>query len=172
MKGDYPKAIEPLSRLSNPGSSAYIVELRLGWLHARIQNWAESIVHYRKAVDAAPRAIEPRLGLMAAQQGAQKYADALLTGQDILRLDAVNYTALSRMAWILYSQQDYRRAAAYYRKLVTLYPGDTDMLLGLGFSLKFMGQAGEAAACFNKVLLLSPNNPRALEGLGRPPPTP
>ena len=74
------------------------------------------------------------------------------------------------MAWIQYCQRDYRRAAAYYRQLVALYPSDTEMLLGLGFSLKFMGQASEAAACFNKVLLLSPDNTRAYEGLGREPP--
>ena len=166
-KGDYPAAIKPLADLGPADSAHYIAQLRLGWLHYCTKNWNESIPHYFKAVQQAPNAIEPLLGLMLPQQAAGKNDEALRTAQMVLRLDPNNYTALSRTAWLLYLAKDYRGAAATYRKLVAWYPADSEMLLGLGYSLKLAGQTQEAAQHFRTVLLLSPNNTRALEGLNK-----
>jgi tetratricopeptide (TPR) repeat protein len=162
---DYAKAIEPLEKLGTSGNSDYIVQYRLGWLNYCNKQYDESISHYKKAVQLAPNAVEPLLALMTVQMAAVKNDDALRTGQSVLTRDPNNYTATSRVAWLCYLQQDYRRAASLYRKLVTLYPTDTEMLLGLGYALKKAGDTKEGDACFQKVLLLSPDNARALEGL-------
>jgi len=165
--GDYSAAIKALAIPNAAG--AYIAQLRLGWLGYCAKDWTESITRYKQAAQLAPFAIEPLLGLMLPQQAAGKNDDAIHTAQTILRQDPNNYTALSRTAWLLYLRRDYKQAAITYRKLVNLYPTDTEMLLGLGFALKFAGERKEAAQYFNTVLLLSPNNSRALEGLREEP---
>lgn len=160
---EYKDAIKAL--VIPAASGSYIAQLRLGWLGYCEKEWDESSSHYKQAAQLAPFAIEPLLGLMLPQQGAGKNDDALHTAQIIFRHDPNNYTALSRSAWIYYLQRDYKQAAMMYHKLVTLYPSDTEMLLGLGFSLKLGGDRKEAAQYFNTVLLLSPDNTRAAEGL-------
>lgn len=166
-KGDYAAATKPL--VTSAAGGNYVAQLRLGWLGYCSKDWTESITRYKQAAQLAPFAIEPLLGLMLPQQAAGKNDDAIHTAQTILRQDPNNYTALSRTAWLLYLKRDYKQAAITYRKLVNLYPTDTEMLLGLGFSLKFAGDRKEAAQHFNTVLLLSPNNSRALEGLREEP---
>jgi tetratricopeptide (TPR) repeat protein len=162
---DYPGAIKPLEKLGAEGSANYIVQLRLGWLHYCAKNWSESIAYYGRASQLSPQSVEPLLGLMLPQMAAGKNDDALRTAQTIIREDPGNYTAISRMAWLLYSRKDYSAAVSAYRKLVTFYPTDTEMLLGLGWALRLSGHASEAAKQFQTVLLLSPGNTRALEGL-------
>lgn len=163
VQQDYRAAIRAL--VIPAAASSYIAQLRLGWLGYCAKEWNESISHYSQAVQLAPFAIEPLLGLMLPQMAAGKNDDAIHTAQIVLRQDPNNYTAISRAAWLLYLRRDYKQAAIMYRKLVNLYPTDTEMLLGLGFSLKFAGDKKESAQYFNTVLLLSPNNARALEGL-------
>lgn len=163
-KGDYKAAIQPL--ILPAAATSYIAQLRLGWLCYCNKEWNESISHYNQAIQLSPFAIEPLLGLMLPQMAAGKNDDAQRTAQSALRLDPNNYTALSRSAWLTFLRQDYRAAAAAYRKLTALYPTDTEMLLGLGWSLKWSGNVTEAAQQFRTVLLLSPDNPRAKQGLG------
>jgi tetratricopeptide (TPR) repeat protein len=165
-QGDYAAAIKPLESLGASAKANYFTQLRLGWLYYCSKDWPKSITHYTTAVELAPFAIEPLLGLMLPQMAAGKNNDALRAAQTALRLDPNNYTALSRAAWLAYLRQDYRAAAATYRKVAALYPTDTEMLLGLGFSLKFSGNVTEAMQQFRTVLLLSPNNTRARTGLG------
>jgi tetratricopeptide (TPR) repeat protein len=162
-KGDYEAALKPLAIPS--AATSYFAQLRLGWLAYCSKDWNESISHYRQAAQLAPMAVEPLLGQMLPLQAAGRYDDAIRTAQSALRLDSANYTATSRAAWMFYLKQDYRQAAALYRKLVNLYPTDTEMLLGLGFALKADGDKKDSAQCFNTVLLLSPDNSRALAGL-------
>ena len=163
--GDYQAAIKPLTALTASTGASYIVQVRLGWLNYCAKEWQQSIVYYNKASKLVPFAVEPLLGLMLAQQYAAKTDDAIRTAQVALRQDPNNYTAISHCAWLLFSKREFRQAASMYHKLVNLYPTDTEMLLGLGFSLKYAGDKKESAQYFNTVLLLSPNNARALEGL-------
>ena len=162
---DYKAAIAPLDQLGADAAANYIVQLRLGWLHYCAKEFNESIAAYGKAAQISPQSVEALLGLMLPQQAAGKNDDALRTAQTILREDPNNYTAISHMAWILFARRDYMTSVTAYRKLVTLYPTDTEMLLGLGYALKYSGHAAEAAKYFQTVLLLSPDNSRALAGL-------
>ena len=162
---DYPAAIKPLVDLGPTGNGNYIVQYRLGWLNYCATNLTESVRRYSNASRLAPFALEPLLAAMVAEQAAGKYDDALHSGQIVLREDPNNYTALSHSAWLYYLKADYRQAATLYRRLVSRYPTDQEMLLGLGYSLKLAGDLNEAAPQFHTVLLLSPQNPRALAGL-------
>ncbi|MBI5884422.1 MAG: hypothetical protein HZB91_15105 [Elusimicrobia bacterium] len=153
------RAIEDL------GEDDYLVELRLGWLNYRNEAYKTSADHYSRAARLALDAVEPLLGMMLPLQAAGLIDAALRAGNSALKLDPCNYTALSRMAGIRYSRKEYDLAASLYRRLTRLYPTDTEMLLGLGWSLKLHGDKAAGSAVFRKVLVLSPGNPRALAGL-------
>ncbi|OGR46912.1 MAG: hypothetical protein A2X37_00355 [Elusimicrobia bacterium GWA2_66_18] len=157
-EGDLRAAIHSLEELE---AADYFVHLRLGWLNYRGETWNDSVSHYRKASKLAPQAVEPLLGLMLPLQAAGRFDEAIGAGQSILRLDPGNYTALSRMAWMRYSRKDYKKSASLYMRLVERYPADVEMLLGLGWSLTLDGRKKEASQIFQRVLLLSPGNPRA-----------
>lgn len=162
---DYAGAIQALDRLGTAGQSDYYAQVRLGWLRYRAQQWKESLAHYRKAAQIAPQALEPLLGLMLVQMAAGQNEEALRTGQTILARDPNHYTALSRTAWIFYLKGNFRRAITIYRRLTTLYPCDIEMLLGLGYALLRDGDGRGAADCFQRALLLDPDNSRAKDGL-------
>ncbi|MFA6315922.1 MAG: tetratricopeptide repeat protein [Elusimicrobiota bacterium] len=147
------------------GDDDYLVQLRLGWLHYRNEAFKTSADCYARASRLAPGAVEPFLGMMLPLQAAGFIDAALQAGKSALKLDPGNYTAISRMASIQYSRQDYDQAASLYKRLVRLYPTDSEMLLGLGWSLRLGGDKSGAAAVFRDVLVLSPDNPRALAGL-------
>jgi tetratricopeptide (TPR) repeat protein len=163
--GDTDLAISSLTGLGPAGSSSYFVQLRLGWLYYGSQEWQKSELCYERASQLAPEAIEPLLGLMLPLQASGNLDHAMKIGEAVVRKDSCNYTALSRMAWIQYSKKEYVHAVMLYQKLVDLYPTDTEMLLGLGYALLFKGEEKNAASCFRQVLLLSPDNERALSGL-------
>lgn len=163
--GDYQAAIKALTSVGASANSSYIAQLRLGWLNYCAKEYQQSATYYKKAVQLAPLAIEPLLGQMLAQQLSENTEEAMRTGNAILRRDPNNYTATSRLAWMYFVKRDYKQSSILYRKLVGLYPTDTEMLLGLGFALKYSGEKKDADKQFNTVLLLSPDNSRALEGL-------
>lgn len=162
---DYATAIKLIENLSTETASSYYAQLRLGWLYYCSKERTQSIAHYNRAIQISPTAIEPMLGLMLPQMADGRNDDAIRTAQMILRQDPNNYTALSRLAWLQYLKRDYRIAAGNYRRLTTLYPTDTEMLLGLGYALAMAGDTKESERCFRTVLLLSPENSRALDGL-------
>ena len=163
--GDLSSAIQSLQDLGTRGSNTYIVELRLGWLYCSSQEWKRSEACYEHACKLAPEAIEPLLGMMRPLQAMGDVDRAMKLGQLVVKKDPCNYTALSRMAWMKYSRKEYQEAATLYRKLVELYPTDTEMLMGLGYSYLLQGEKKNAISCFRQVLLLSPNNERALSGI-------
>ncbi|MBI4676503.1 MAG: tetratricopeptide repeat protein [Elusimicrobia bacterium] len=153
------KAVEPAER------DSYVLNLRLGWLSYLAGLWNESIAYYQRAADLAPEAIEPLQGVILPLAAAGKTTEIAKTHQDIIKLDPNNYRSLSQLAWRSYLSKDYKKAAGHYARLVKLHPTDTEMLLGLGYSQKLGGALDEAKKQFQRVLLLSPRNPRALEGL-------
>ncbi len=168
-KSDYAAAIQALEKLGPAGNTEYLVQVRLGWLHYQAKQWKESEKYYRRAEQMAPQSLEAPLGLMRTQMAAGENDDALRTGQTILSHDPNHYTAISRMAWLYYLKNDFRRSIAFYRKLTTQYPCDLEMQLGLGYALKLSGDVRSASDCFRRVLMLDPDNERAKTGLSAAP---
>jgi len=64
-----------------------------------------------------------------------------------------------------YEQKDYTSAYSYFHKVIQLYPFDYDTLIILGWTQLKLGRNREAKVLFQKVLMFSPNDPSALEGL-------
>ena len=69
------------------------------------------------------------------------------------------------MGLIEYNKKNYAGAYRFFEKVVNLYPFDYDALIMFAWSNFQMAKSREANVLFNKVLLLSPHDASALDGL-------
>ena len=73
----------------------------------------------------------------------------------------VNY----RMGLIDYNNKRYAMAYKYFEKVVNLYPFGYDVLLMFAWTILQLGKSREAKILFGNVLLMSPEDASAKEGL-------
>src|SRR5205807_1274448 len=126
---------------------------------------AEAIPSYARAVALAPKAVEPRVGMLLPLLALRNWSDVESQARLVLKLDPKNYLATLRLAFSLYNLHHYDESAALYTRLHELYPSDVDTLGGLGWTLLKQGQAAEAAKHFREVLDIAPQNALARDGL-------
>lgn len=164
-KGNYGEAILVLQRAERAGDSGYLLHLRMGWLHYLAGKYPESINSYRKAIIKNKDSIEAKLGLMLPLMAYGKWADAEKIGEEIVAADKLSYLGNSRLAYIYYNLKLYKDAESYYRKLLTYYPGDLEMMAGLGWSLLKQGKNEAAEKTLGEVLRYAPNHVSANAGM-------
>lgn len=164
---DYPGAIASMRSIESRGSS-YFVKARLGWLYYLTGDFASSARYYRDAAAAAPRAIEPRLGLTLPLMASKSYRELERACRDVLALDPSNGVGRARLALALYMIGNYPDSATTYRKLMEDYPAELDHQTGLGWALVKMGKTAEAKQLFRQVLAVSPDNANAKAGMALP----
>ncbi len=162
-RGEYAKAREALLPVYEKFPQGYTVNLRLGWLFYLEGHYRNAIKHYEKAVEAAPGAVEPLLGLSLpylAQKNWKKVEELMYR---VLKIDFYNYYGNLRLALALREQKKYRQAEAVCRKMLALYPTDVSFLTELALDLYLSGHKKEAQALFGDILILDPENTVALK---------
>lgn len=164
-KGNYQEAISVLVQAGRAGDASYLYHLRLGWLQYLACKYPESINAYRKAVMMSKGSIEAKLGLMLPLMAQEQWHDAEKTGREILSTDKLSYLANSRLAYIYYNLKQYKDAEAYYRTVLSYYPGDIEMQAGLAWSLLKQNKREAAKKLFNEILRYVPNHISANEGM-------
>lgn len=167
-KGKYAVALAAMHKIRRHVGETYFVLARTGWLAHLSGRYAESEAAYRKAIGAAPKAIEPRVGLTLPLLAQQKWRELERASRDVLVLDPLNETARARLAHAHYMVKNYPDAATLYRSLTEQYPANLDYQTGLGWALVRMGRTKEGKELFRAVLAVSPDNPNALEGMALP----
>jgi len=145
---------------------SYEINLRLGWLTYLQGQFAESIGYYNKAIELMPYAIEPRFGMALPTSAMGNWDMVVVQYNKILAIDPNNTVTLYRMGLISYDKKDYKQAYQYFEKVSNLYPFDYQSLLMLAWTNLKLGKTREAKILFNKVLLYSPLDTSAREGLG------
>ncbi len=164
-EGDTRAALNAVLQVLQKDTRNYTANLRAGYLLYTLGRHNQSIERYQKAVKLAPRAIEPRLGLMLPLMAQRKWATVEEIINNLLKYDPLSYTLNSRLAYIMYVTGRYSEAKSYYNKVAVLYPADLDMQLGLGWTNLKMGNARNAASWFQSVLTVMPTNGSARAGL-------
>lgn len=162
-KQNYTKAISDIKEVYNEKS--YEMNLRLGWLTYSAAQYAESMNYYAKAIAIMPYGIEARLGYVMPASALNNWEKVIETYDQVLKRDPQNSTVLYRLGMIYYNRKSYNQAIKYFQTLVDLYPFTYDGLLMLGWTNAMMGRSKEATILFNKVLLLSPFDTSAAEGI-------
>jgi tetratricopeptide (TPR) repeat protein len=161
--GDYSRAAESLIRVYL--SDSYEINLRLGWLFYQAGKMNESITYYNRAITLKPYGIEARFGIALPYSAQGRWDDVLAQYNRILEVDPQNSIANYRLGLIYYNRALYERAEPFLEKVVNLYPFDYDSLLLFAWIKLQLGKTREARVLFNKVLMHTPNDPSATEGL-------
>lgn len=162
--GDYSAAIQTLKKQYD--DQGYEVNLRLGYLHYMAGLFSESTAYYQKAISILPMSIEARLGFVLPASALGNWTQVENQYKKILEIDPNHSTTNYRLGLIYYGKKDYQTAYRYFEKVVNQYPFGYDALLMYAWSNFQLGKYREAKVLFNKVLMYSPGDVSALEGLG------
>ncbi len=162
-QGEYKKAADEIKKFYD--ASSYEINLRLGWLNYQAGIFTESIAHYQKATELKSYSEEAKFGLIYPYAAMGKWDEVVNLYQKIIVNSPNNTIANYRVGLIYYGRKDYEKALKHFRKVVDLYPFDYDGLLMLAWTNYQLSKLREAKVLFNKVLLYSPEDKSALEGL-------
>lgn len=160
--GDYQKAIAELNVLNGYD---YHKSLRLGWLYYLAKDYESSKKFYNQAISLAPQAVEALLGICYPLE-AQKKTDELETVyKKILSLDKTNSKVNYALGNIYYYRKDFIQAEKYFDLVQTMYPFDYYSTLMSAWTKYFLNKKNDAQRLFNIVLIISPTDQSAKEGL-------
>ncbi len=163
-KGEYNKAFNALEPKSLESSNDYFIQLRMGWLALLKADYPKSSSFYQKATLLAPNAIEPRIGNVRALLALGQYKQVEVACKTILKQDSKNYFARSSLAYTYYVLSNFSEAEKYYDSIVDDYPADTEMLIGLGWSLLKQNKKDKAKEVFDKLIKIIPKEERVSSG--------
>ena len=161
----YPEAIAIVSKVNSDEN--YETNLRLGWLNYLNKNYTQSEAHYQKAVSLKPYSVEAKLGLVKPLSVLESWDKVLLQYEEVLKIDAQNYTANYWAGVIYYNRKKYDAGIKLFEKLVNLYPFDYDANHMLAWCYLNTGRNNDAKILFNKALLIKPADASSLAGLGK-----
>lgn len=145
---------------------SYETNLRLGWLHYSSGLFSESLSYYSKAINLLPLSLEAKFGytLPAAALGSWDKVENQY--KEVLKVDAKNVNASYKLGLILYGKKEYQESEKLFSNLVNQYPFEYNYVLTYAWIEYFLKKPREAKVLFNKVLLMSPADVSAQEGLG------
>ena len=146
-------------------ADSYEFNLRLGWLQYNAGLFDESKEYYQKAMSLMPYSEEAKFGLILPLAARGEWDEIAKLYNQILTNNPGNTRALYNLGLIHYNQKEWAQAVRHFQKLVDLYPFAYDGLLMLAWTNLQLGKTREARVLFNKVLLFSPGDASALEGL-------
>jgi tetratricopeptide (TPR) repeat protein len=164
QSGDHRKAASLLKSIMQEDS--YEFNLRLGWLYYQSGLFDESKVHYTKAMGLMPYSEEAKFGLILPLSARGEWNEVIRQYNQILANNPGNTIALYRLGLIYYERKEWAQAARHFQKVIDLYPFGYDGMLMMAWTNLQLGKTREARVLFNKVLLWSPGDASALEGLG------
>ena len=144
---------------------SYEFNLRLGCLFYNLKNYEESKVYYKMALSLLPYSEEARFGLVLPLAANKEWNEVTKIYTQILENNPGNTVALYRLGLLCYERKDWAQAYRLFQKVVDFYPFGYDGLLMLAWTNLQMGKNREAKILFNKVILYSPGDKSALEGL-------
>ncbi len=160
----YNEAIEALKSIN--AINNYQIQIRLGWLTYSAKRYNEPVIAYKKAAELIPASVEALFGAVNSLVAPKKkWEEVEQTYLAILKNDAKNSSINFRLGQIYYNRKEYSKAEKYFSTALNLYPFDYDSMLMSGWNYYFLGKYSEAKELFNRVLLYSPKDSSALEGL-------
>jgi tetratricopeptide (TPR) repeat protein len=163
--GKNQEALSTLDKLSSEKRDSYVALLRRGWLCYRLGRNAPAIEAYTKAIAVAPKAVEPRLGILLPLLAEKQWATTEKYAREVLKVAPENYLATLRLAFALYNQGRFAESRTLYQRIVNAYPSDAEARGGLGWALLKLRKSRAAAAVFRAVLDFAPRNTLAQHGL-------
>lgn len=160
--GDYQGAINELVGLNG---FDYHKSIRLGWLYYLGKKYDSSIRYYQQAVNLRPKAVEALLGLCNPLEAQNNIEQLEATYKKILAIDPMNSKVNYALGNIYYYRKNFIQAEKHYDLVLGLYPFDYYSNLMAGWTKYFLDKKNEAKILFNTVLIISPTDKSAKDGL-------
>ncbi len=160
--GDYQKAISELNVLNGYD---YHKALRLGWLYYLAKDYESSKKFYNQAISLAPQAVEALLGICYPLDAQKKTDELEAVYKKILALDKGNSKVNYALGNIYYYRKEFIQAEKYFDMVQTMYPFDYYSTLMSAWTKYFLGKKTDAQRLFNTVLIISPTDQSAKDGL-------
>lgn len=161
--GKYSEAVVTLKKVYKADS--YPINLRLGWLSYLAGDYTTSITYYSKSIKLKPLAIEAKFGLTYPAAAVGNWDQVIEQYKAVLKLDPSNYTANLKLGQIYHSRKEYKTAEKYLDIVLNAFPFTYDPLLYSAWNKYFLGKTREAKVLFEMVLMLSPEDSSAIDGL-------
>lgn len=164
-KAEYTKAINELVQIYEKNKDNYLFNMRLGWLYYIINDYPSSKKYYQIAVKIGKDNVESLLGLVYPLAALGEWTEVQVLYEKILKIDPQNYTANLRLGQIYLNSGSYTLARKYLETANSQYPAEYEPNLSLGWTCYYLGDTKRAKELLTNVLMLSPNDSLALQGL-------
>lgn len=163
VEGKYTDAASAMKAVYD--ASSYEINLRLGWLYYMSGSYTESITYYQKAITIMPYSIEAKFGVCYPVAALGNWEEVKKQYSAILEKDPNNTSACYKLGMIYYNAGEYEKAYKCFEKIINLFPFNYDGMIMYAWTNYKLGKTREAKILFYKVLMISPNDASALEGL-------
>ena len=141
------------------------MNLRLGWLNYNAGFNKISLNYYQNAINKMPNSEEAKLGYNCPAFALGNIDNVIKQYKKVLDVNPCNTSVCYNLGLIYYNKNDFKTAATYFQKIIDLYPFDYDGLLMSAWSNFKLGNKQLSKEQFDKVLLYSPSDKSALEGI-------
>ncbi|MCF8260070.1 MAG: hypothetical protein K9J12_04795 [Melioribacteraceae bacterium] len=155
---DYENAIRAIMPVYDEYSSAYTVNLRLGWLYYLLGKYSNSLDHYQKAMKANQYSLEAKNSSILPLLAQNKYSEAETMAYQIVSVDYYNYYGNLRLSYVLRMQKKNELASQVVNKMLAVYPSDVSFLTELAYLKHAQNDKETAASLFWDILILDPEN--------------
>ncbi|GAB4530112.1 MAG: hypothetical protein Tsb0014_12540 [Pleurocapsa sp.] len=162
-------AIQQYLQQAKQEPNSAVVQINLGSLYARKQNWQKAIAHYSQAIKLDPNsAIGYRnLAKVYGKIGEPQKAAELLYQAYTIEPSNISGVEHWQLGQVFQQQNQEQKATACYRRAIQCQPDFTDAYISLGSILDGQNNTEGAIACFKQAVKHSPDNPRAYWFLGQ-----
>ena len=164
-EGDYKNALSELLSVYSQNKNHYLLNLRLGWVYYRLQDFEKSKVYYKTAVNINKQSVEAMIAYTLPLSALELWGEVEDMYKAVLKLDEKNYTANLRLGQIFLYRGDYKFAKQYLEKVYNCNPGAYEPNISLGWTYFYLGEKEKAAELFNNVLTISPHDSLATLGI-------
>ncbi len=165
--GDTTKAIEAYRKAVQSNQLHHDALMQLGAIFVK-RDPKLAIGYFENAIKANPKSMEALYNLGILYQENDKPGEALKSYAEMLKIDPKNRYALYNSGYVnLVYLNDYKKAIEYFTSAFESDSTYADALFNRGYAYELSGDYKKAREDFNKVLKLSVNHPKAIEGLNR-----
>ncbi|MGZ3920719.1 MAG: tetratricopeptide repeat protein [Bacteroidia bacterium] len=159
-KLDYEGAIDAVKSIST-----YESNMRLGYLYGKIGFNRTSLSYYENAATQMPNSVEARTAITYPANALGNTEKIIEQYNKILANEPYNITVNYNLGTIYYYKNDFTKALSCFEKTLAAYPFNYDALLMAAWCNVKLQKNTEAEVLFNKVLLYSPLDKSAWEGM-------
>jgi len=146
----------------------FYIRLRYGNLFFRLNRYESASEQYETALSIEPKNKTALINLALSYKARDMYDEALEKFKLAQTINPVfPPEILIKIAEIHSIKKDFLSAEIYYREVIEKKPDSVTALLGLGETYNNMNKTPEANNCFQKVLLIEPNNLAAKKYLSK-----